>query len=156
MTAAGFSFCHILIAPFALRALLRPPMAVYGGLRYAAPVAMSTAGFCLARGTLLLQHDNMQQRDEYSHEHSLYHGNTIAWCQGKTYLLGGLILPAALVRARVNYGWRKIPPYTYYVSRSRARQLDSSSLHALPAQTDSPQLALRYASCAFPRNMDII
>ena len=62
MATTGFLFCPCIHTPCALRALVRPPMAVYGALPSALPV-------CL-----------MQQA--FSPRIALYHGNMTTFTSG--------------------------------------------------------------------------
>jgi len=110
---------------------------------------MSGSGLFVVPCALLRWHDSIHKWSEYSLEHSLYYGNTAAWCHGKTYLLFGLILSSGFgSRARQLRVVSFSPPYTTYVVGC-AWQLDESSLCTLPSQTDSPQYLSRYASHAF-------
>ena len=104
MTATGFSFFPCIHTPCALRALVRPSMAVYGDFAVCLACLPCAAGF-LSR--LALYHGNTATFTSCVNIHMSIHFTMVTRQHDsmiKPTGLVGLFLTATLFRARVNYG----------------------------------------------------
>lgn len=104
MAATGFSFYPCVYTPCALRALVRPPMAVYWD--FAACLACLTCAAGISP-YLALYHGNMTTCASGVNIHTSIHFTMVTWYRDNMIKPTGLVgwfSATILFRARVNYG----------------------------------------------------